>query len=305
MDIFSVTVLGSGAALPTANRNLSGQLVVIANQYLLIDCGEGTQIQLRKNKISIQRIDHVFISHLHGDHFYGLIGLLSTMHLLGRTKPIHIYAHEGLKKTIEVQLEVSYSKLSYQLNFHNLKNESGVVLVENKHFCVESIKLKHSIPCSGFLIREVEKPRNILKEAIEKYNIPVKDRAGIKKGEDFQTSAGTVIKNEEITRDPAKIRSFAYCSDTAYSERILENIAGVNLLYHEATFMEDKKARAKETYHSTAAQAAEIAKKAEVAQLLLGHFSARYKKMDLFLKEAKAVFENVRLAEDGIEYIIE
>lgn len=304
MDVFSVTVLGSSAALPTANRNLSGQLVKISNQYLLIDCGEGTQIQLRRNKISIQRIDHIFISHLHGDHYYGLIGLLSSMHLLGRTKPIHIYAHGGLKKAIEVQLEVSQARLSFEANFHFLKNESGVMLVENKHFTVETIKLKHGIPCCGFLIREVEKSRNIRKSAIEKYSIPVKDRAGIKLGEDFQTQGGATIKNEKITNDPPVIRSFAYCSDTAYSEGILENISGVDLLYHEATFMEDKKARAKETYHSTAAQAAEIAKKAEVGQLLLGHFSARYKEMDPFLNEAKAVFENVTLAEDGVEYMI-
>ena len=301
MDVFSVTVLGSSAALPTANRNLSGQLVKIANQYLLIDCGEGTQIQLRRNKISIQRIDHIFISHLHGDHFYGLIGLLSSMHLLGRQKPVHIFAHEGLKKAIEVQLEVSQARLSFELNYHFLKNESGVVLVENKHFRVESIKLKHSIPCCGFLIREVEKPRNILKSAIEKYSIPIKDRPGIKMGEDFLTQGGKLIKNEEITSDPLTIRSYAYCSDTAYLESILEMISGVDLLYHEATFLEDKKERAKETFHSTAAQAAEIAKKAAVGQLLLGHFSARYKEMDLFLSEAKVIFDNVALAEDGIE----
>ncbi|PCH96967.1 MAG: ribonuclease Z [Bacteroidetes bacterium] len=304
MDVFSVTVLGSSAALPTATRNLSGQLVKIANQYLLIDCGEGTQVQLRKNKISIQRINHVFISHLHGDHFYGLIGLLSTMHLLGRTKPIHIYAHEGLKKAIEVQLEVSYSKLSYELNFHFLKKETGVVIVENKHFCVKAIKLKHGIPCCGFLISEIQKPRNILKSAIDKYSIPIKDRAEIKMGADLQTHSGKSIKNEEITSDPPNFRSYAYCSDTAYSESIVDLISGVDLLYHEATFMDDKKDRAKETFHSTASQAAEIAGKAGVGSLLLGHFSARYKEMSLFLEEAMVVFDNVALAEDGKEYII-
>ncbi|MCH8072944.1 MAG: ribonuclease Z [Proteobacteria bacterium] len=224
--------------------------------------------------------------------------------MLGREKPVHIYAHQGLEKVVDVQLQVSNARLNFEIKYHLLNDVSGEVLVENKHFRVETIRLEHGIPCSGFLIREVKKPRNITKSAIEKYHIPIDVRNQIKMGEDLKMADGTVIKNEELTSDPPKIRSYAYCSDTAYSEDIVETINGVDLLYHEATFMEDKRERAKETYHSTAAQAAEIAKKAGVGKLLLGHFSARYKEMDLFLSEASAIFEHVTLAEDGTEYSI-
>jgi len=301
---FNVTILGSSSALPTPTRNLSAQLVNISESYMLIDCGEGTQMQLRKGKLKYQRIEHIFISHMHGDHYFGLIGLLSTMHMLGRTNELHIYAPAELKQVIDVQLKASEAGFRYRVHYHPHTYESGQILFEDDKFSVASIALDHRIPCCGFLFLEKEKPLKIVEAAIKQYEIPVVDRKGIKQGNDFTMENGKVIKNELITTPPAPPRSYAYCSDTAYNENIIDQIRGVDLLYHEATFMEDKLDRAKETYHSTAIQAATIAKKAGVKKLMLGHYSVRYKDLDPLLKEAQTVFPNTILANDGQQYEI-
>ena len=299
MDNFSITILGSSSSLPTAKRNLSSQVVDIRGHLFLVDCGEGTQLQLRRHRFKIQRIDHIFISHLHGDHYYGLIGLVSTMNMLGRTSELHIYCSSQLQEVIEMQLKVSDTKLRYLLTFHYLNFASGELLFENEAVTVQSIVLKHRIPCSGFLFKEKKKEKNLRKGVIEKYTIPLLEIEQIKKGSDFILNGGQVIPNNELTFPLKTPRSYAYCSDTAYSESIVEEINGVDLLYHESTFMENKRERARETYHSTTLDAANIAKKALVKQLIIGHFSARYKDLEPLLIEARTVFENTELAEDG------
>ena len=300
MDTFKLVVLGCSSSLPTAKRNLSSQVLDVGGHLFLIDCGEGTQMELRRNKIKFQRIQRIFISHLHGDHYYGLIGLLSTMNMLGRSSELHVHCHPDLEGLINNILIISETKLRYPVVFHALNFDSGDVLYENNRVRVESIKLSHRVPCSGFLFKEKIGLRKLKPEAILKYNIPVVDREAIKKGADFCSVEGIVVSNKELTLSPSEPRSFAYCSDTAYLESIIQDVSGVDLLYHEATFMDSHIERAQETYHSTAKQAATIAIKANVGKLLLGHFSARYKNLDPLLMEARTIFRNTELAEDGM-----
>ncbi|MBL4657950.1 MAG: ribonuclease Z [Flavobacteriales bacterium] len=301
---FSVTALGSSSSMPTAERNLSGHFVNIAERFYLVDCGEGTQFQLIKFKLKYQKINHIFITHMHGDHFFGLLGLLSSLHLLGRTREINIYGPPDLGKVFNTQNQYAAEGFSYQIVFHALGFKGGELVYENKVMTVTTIKLKHRVPCNGFLFREKQKPRKLLSEAISKYGIPEYERNNIKLGKDFTMESGEVITNDLMTADAEPPRSFAYCSDTIYSEKIIEHITKVDLLYHEATFKEDMLDRAKETYHTTASQAASIASQARVGRLLLGHFSTRYKELDSLLEEAKTVFENTELIEEGKTYDI-
>ncbi|MBJ11195.1 MAG: ribonuclease Z [Flavobacteriales bacterium] len=296
---FRVTILGSNSAIPTTKRKPTAQLLNVAERFLLIDCGEGTQMQLRKYKIKMQRISHVFISHLHGDHYFGLIGLISTMHLLGRKKELHVYADPQLKEIIMIQLEASKTELAYPLFFHPLDYKNLKLLFEDEKIQVKSFPLKHSIACCGFLVEERQLERRMISEAIMEHKIPVNCIPGIKAGGDFTKSDGTIISHWELTKSAHRARSYAFCSDTAYSEDIVPIIQGVDLLYHEATFKNDLQDRAAYTFHSTTGQAAEIAKLAEVRRLVVGHYSQRYNDLSCLLNEVQEVFPNAELAEEG------
>jgi ribonuclease Z len=296
---FELLVLGSSSASPTSERNPSAQLLNISERYFLIDCGEATQIQLRRFKAKFQAIDHIFISHLHGDHFFGLPGLLSSMHLLGRKQEINIYCPKELKGIIDQINEASQTVLNYKVNWIFTSDNGLNMLFEDDKVQVYSFPLKHRIYCTGFLFKEKPLPRKIDKYKLEKLNISVADILLLKNGQDVINNAGELVKNEDATLDPPAPRSFAYCSDTIYSPKTATFVAGVDILYHESTFLEDKADRAKKTYHTTARQAAEVAKTAGVKQLLMGHFSARYGDLREFIEEARPIFENCVLATDG------
>lgn len=298
---FSVQVLGCGSALPTVNRNPSAQLIKHRNKLFLVDCGEGTQLQLRRYKAKIQGIGHIFISHLHGDHYFGLVGLISTMQMLGRKEKLHIYSPEGLEEIIYVQLDKEH--LNFSIEFHVVERESQV-LYEDKKLIIESLPLLHRIKCFGYLFKEKQKDRKLIAEKLEEYNVPFHYRNRIKTGEDFINEKGECIKKELLSKEGEEPRSFAYCSDTIYLPKLVNYIKGVDLLYHEATFMEDQKARAKKTFHSTAKQAATIAKNANVGKLLMGHFSSRYTRETGFVDEAREVFVDSDIAEEGKVYQI-
>ena len=294
-----LTILGCHSASPRYNSNPTAQVLEIRGNLFLIDCGEGTQLQLRKYKFKMQSIQHIFISHLHGDHYFGLIGLISTMHLLGREKELHIYAPPELKDIIYMQLGASNTELRYPLFFHSFGFESSQVLLENSSITVSTIPLNHSIPCCGFLFKEAQQDRRMRREKLEEYNIPNYSVPKIKAGGDFLMEDGTIIPHLELTRSAQKARSFAFCSDTSYHEPIIDQISGVDILYHEATFLNDLKERALQTKHSTAKEAGTIALKANVGKLIIGHYSQRYHDLDPLLEEAQAVFEKSFLAIEG------
>lgn len=304
MEPFEVHILGCGSALPTTRHNATSQIVRICNKQFMIDCGEGTQLQMRRSHIHFSFVNHIFISHLHGDHCFGLIGLISTFGLLGRTAPLHIYADPLLQRLMQPQLNFFCNGLKYPLHFHNIDATKQAVIYEDKSITVETIPLQHRIPCCGFLFKEKPKKRHLIASMIEYYNIPIHLRAGIKEGNVYTTTDGTIIPNSRLTTDADPSRSYAFCSDTLPCPGIAEQIKEVNLLYHEATFAEAEESRAKETFHSTARQAAQIAKAANVKQLVIGHFSSRYKDDEPLLKEAKEVFPATSLAnEENIFHI--
>jgi ribonuclease Z len=297
---FEVTILGCGSATPTVRHSPSAQLVNCEEQFYLVDCGEGTQLQLRRFRLKFQRINHIFISHLHGDHYFGLPGLLSTLHLLGRTKPVHIYAHPDLAEAVALELKISQSRLRFPLHWHALEYDGMHSILENEHLEVLSFPLSHRIPTCGFIFREKPKQRNMIPERIVEFKIPVARIRQIKAGSDYTLPDGKVIPNAELTTAPDTPKSFAYCSDTAFREATAAFVKGVDLLYHESTFLAEDLKRAKETYHSTASQAAQVAALAGVGRLVLGHYSARYRNIDRFLDEAKEVFPNAMLGEEGL-----
>lgn len=302
---FELTILGSNSALPTSKRFPTAQVLNVLERFFLIDCGEGTQIQLKKFRVPMSRINHIFISHLHGDHFFGLIGLISTFSLQGRTNDLHIYAHSKLEKIIRYQLDILESKLSYKLLFHNIFGKDVQTLFEDDAITVQSFPLRHGImPCAGFIFREKERPRHLKKDMLDFYNIPIRVRHGIKLGDNYISEEGDLIPNERLTQASSAPRSYAFCTDTAYFPRIIPLIKQVDLLYHEATFLKNDEKRAKSTYHSTAEQAARIADEANVGKLLIGHFSARFHDLLGHLSEAKGVFLNTELAEDGCVFEI-
>ncbi len=305
MQNFELTILGCSSATPTSTRNPTAQLLNIAERFFLIDCGEATQIQLRKFKLKFQRINHIFISHLHGDHYLGLIGLFSSMHLLGRTVELYLYCPPELEEIIEVQFKHSQTYLRFKIVYHHHKFIANDLIFEDNKVEVRTILLNHRIPCCGFLFTEKPLLANISKEILQKYKIPVEQILAIKGGADFITTEGELIPNSELVSNKLKPRSYAYCSDTCYDERIIEVIKGVDLLYHEATFLNDMLSRAKETFHSTALQAATIAQKAEVHQLMIGHYSARYRDLQPLLDEAQTVFSNTILSIEGKSTVVE
>ena len=285
MQNFELIILGCSSATPTSSRNPSAQLLNIAERFFLIDCGEATQIQLRRYKLKFQRINHIFISHLHGDHYLGLPGLLSSMHLLGRTNDLHLYCPPELEEIIQMQFKHSQTFLKFKIIYHAHNYINNDLIFEDTKVEVRTILLNHRIPTCGFIFREKPLLANISKDILQKYQIPVEQILAIKKGADYMSPQGSLIANDLLVTRRYKPRSYAFCSDTCYDESIIEYIKGVNLLYHEATFMNDMIARAKETYHTTALQAGTIAQKAEVFQLMIGHYSARYKDLQPLLTE--------------------
>ncbi|WP_343604478.1 ribonuclease Z [Fluviicola sp.] len=299
---FEIRILGSGAALPTSLRNPTSQYVQCNDRHILIDCGEGTQVQLRKYHAHIQKINHILISHLHGDHFFGLVGLLSSLHLLGRDKGLTIYGPQELEQIIRLQLEVGGAKLGFELNFVPLNGNEHKLIFEDKLIEIWTFPLRHRVPTNGFVIREKIKERKLNAERFQEAGLSLTLIPKLKQGLDVVLDSGETICYEEYTYPQKPSKSYAYCSDTIFDERIVEYIREVDLLYHEATFLNDKLDRAKQTFHSTAEQAATIAKEARVGKLLLGHLSARYETGEKHLEEASGVFENVVVVEDGDVY---
>ena len=291
-----LTILGCHSATPRTFAHPSAQYLEINNRSFLIDCGEGTQVQLRKYKIKFSKIDHIFISHLHGDHFFGLIGLISTFGLLHRQNDLHIYGPKGIKEIITLQLKLSNSWLKFGLHFHELESNEAQVIFEDDKVEVETIPLDHRVYTNGFLFKEKQGERKLNIDAIKEVSeIEICDYQNLKNGRDFILKNGEVIANFDLTFDPIKQLSYAYCSDTKYKPSIVSQIKNVNLLYHESTFLEDRIDLTEHTKHSTARQAAQIAKDANVGQLILGHYSSRYTHLTLFEKEATTVIDNVIL----------
>ena len=296
---FEVTIWGSSSATPIFNRNPSAQLLNINERFFLIDCGEGTQQQLLRNGFKAQRIEHIFISHLHGDHYLGLVGLLSSLHLNGRTRPLYLYCPPELKEILDIQFKYSQTDLRYPLVYYFTNGGQSERIFESQDIIVDTIILGHRIPCTGFKFTQKKRLRRIIKEKVEELGVPVNIIPLLKRGIDYKDSKGVVYLSSELTTEPDEPRSYAYCSDTICNWEYLNDIKGVDTLYHEATFMHDMLDRAQETYHTTSLQAAEVALKAGAKQLLLGHFSARYRELDPLLLEAQSVFPNSKLATEG------
>jgi ribonuclease Z len=299
-----LTILGSSSALPTSERYPSAHVLNAHERLFLIDCGEGTQMQLRKNRIRFGKINHIFISHTHGDHVFGLYGLLSTYSLMGRKDPVHLYAPEHYKNILQSHLKDFDINLSFEIDFVPLTAKDPVQILDDKYLTVTSFPLQHRVPAFGFLFREKKSERNIIKESITKYKIPMVRIRAIKKGEDFITQEGEVIKNEDITHPPGEPLSYAYCSDTRYFKRLASFVEGTTLLYHEATFDKSKEDLAVMTGHSTTLDAAKTALESNAGSLVIGHFSARYKDISFLVEEARTIFPRTFPAIDGKSYEI-
>jgi ribonuclease Z len=300
MSSFEVQILGCGSATPTLNHHPTSQVLRIREKLFMVDCGEGTQLQMRKYKVSFSRLSHIFISHLHGDHCFGLIGLISTLDLLGRTGDIFIHAEPSLKPILQPQIDFFAAHLAFQVHFEDFNPRASAVIYDDRSLKVTSIPLVHRIACAGFLFEEKQTPAHIIPEMIAFHQIPVKHIADIKAGADYVTPEGKTIPNSHLTRPSEPAKRYAYCSDTAYNEKIIPLVEGVDLLFHESTFMEQDALKAKKTFHSTTKQAATIARKAQVKELMLGHYSARYNQLEPLLLEAKAIFPNTFLANEGV-----
>lgn len=297
---FEVTILGCGAATPTNRHAPTAQLVNVHDKLFLIDCGEGTQMQLRKFRFKFQRIHHIFISHLHGDHYLGLMGLISSMHLLGRTRDLHLFAPPAIKDVLEVQFKASQTRLSFTIVYHDSIVKEKKLLFEDRTVEVYGFPLKHRIACTGFIFAEKERKRKMAKETISRYQLSVEEIIALKNKNDIHRDNGEVLRSVDLTYQPLPVRKYAFCSDTAYDPAVIDAVKGCHLLYHEATFLQELASRAKETYHSTAAQAGDVAKQAKVNQLVIGHFSSRYVTEKPLLDEARAVFPNTLLALEGL-----
>ena len=297
-----LTVLGSGSAMPTPERYHSAQLLEMRNKQFLIDCGEGTQNRLVQYGIRTNRLNHIFISHLHGDHCFGLIGLISTLGMLGRTADIEIHAQPDLEPLLRPQIDYFCGEFPFQVIFHPFSPYQNAVIYDDRSVTVSTIPLKHRAPSVGFLFEEKPLERHLIRQMVEAYDIPIRFLKDIKNGADYITPDGETVTNERLTTPPTLPRKFAYCSDTAYSEKIVPLIQGVDCLYHETTFLNEDIVRAKQTLHSTATQAATLAKMAEVGKLIIGHYSARYRDISPFVEEARAIFPNTLGATDGAQF---
>lgn len=297
---FQLTILGTSSALPTSNRYPTAQVLHVLGRFFLIDCGEGTQTQMRKYQINLFKINHIFISHLHGDHIFGLIGLISTMMLLGRTKDLHLYAHSEIQKFLTSQINFLYFEgISFKIIYHPLNFKKEQKIFDDPKVSVYSFPLTHRIPTCGFRFEEKPPLPNLIASKIEEYQIPIRDRQRIKEGGDFTTSDGKRIPHAELTRSTHKPRSYAFCSDTRFDESYIGSVRNVDLLYHEATFAGENKDLAQTTYHSTGEDAANVALKAGVGKLIIGHFSARYKDHTVILEEAQTIFTNTEASIEG------
>ncbi|WP_026898307.1 ribonuclease Z [Daejeonella oryzae] len=296
---FEVTILGSSSATPLFNRNPSAQLINVNEKFFLLDCGEGTQQQLLRYGIKATRIDDIFISHLHGDHYLGIVGLLSSLHLNGRSKPLNIYGPTELQEILEVSFRHSQTILRYEINFHPTRTDQNEKIFENYDVIIETFPLEHRIPCTGFKFSEKQRLPRIIKEKVDELNISVEEIKLIKRGYSFTDRKGKIHLPGELTTEADKPKSYAYCSDTICNWKYLDILNNTDLLYHESTFMHDMLERAKETFHTTSVEAAEVALKADVKCLLIGHFSARYRDLEPMLLEARNTFPNTLLAEEG------
>lgn len=300
MEKFELHILGCGSALPTTRRFPTSQIVNVRDKLFMIDCGEGAQLQFRKSHLKFSRLNHIFISHLHGDHCFGLLGLISTLNLLGRTAELHIHSPKGLEALLTPMLDFFNRQMTYKVLFHEFDTKEPMQIYEDRSLTVTTIPLRHRMPCCGFLFAEKRRPNHIIREMVDFYQVPVYELNRIKNGADYVTPEGKTVSNNLLTRPSAPSRSYAYCSDTIYLPSIVEQIKGVDLLFHEATFANEDAPRAKETFHTTAAQAAEIARRAEVKKLLIGHFSARYEDENILLQEASAIFPDTQLAKETL-----
>jgi ribonuclease Z len=300
--LFALTILGNNSAVPAFGRNPTSQVLQTEGESYLIDCGEGTQLQMSKYKIRSSKISHIFISHLHGDHYFGLMGLLTSMGLLNRTQELHLHAPPPLKEIIDLQFNVANTVLPYPLYFHPLGEEG--IIADTKKISVNAFRVKHRIDCWGFIFRQKKNPRSILPERVQSYEVPAEFFERLQQGEDYVNAKGTVIPNEELTQANPLPGSYAYCADTIYDISIAEKIKSVDVLYHETTYLKNLDTRAAARFHSTTIQAADVARKGEVKKLLIGHFSSKYEFLDEFLKETMEVFENTELALEGMCYKI-
>jgi ribonuclease Z len=301
MTDFKVNILGCGSALPTIRHNASSQILEFRNKQFVIDCGEGTQVQLRRMRIGFTKIAHIFISHLHGDHCFGLPGLLSSMALQGRVGEVVVHGPAEVETFLKPIINQFCQGITFDIRFNHIDTKMHSLIYEDKSISVYSIPLRHRIPTTGFLFAEKTKEPHIIKDMADAYGVPLSFMKNLKAGEDFVTPDGEIVPNSKLTRPADKPKKYAYCSDTAYNPSIIPIIEGADLLYHEATFANDMAERAKQTFHSTAAQAATIAKDAQVKRLLIGHYSARYENLDVLYNEAKAIFPNVTLANEGMK----
>ena len=302
---FELTILGSNSAFPTSERNPTAHVLNVHERFFLIDCGEGTQMQIRKNHINFSKINNILISHLHGDHYFGIFGLISTFRLLGRKHDLNIFGPPELEKIVKYILGFNPDDIGYKLNFFSTDAEKPTVIFEDKILTITSFPLKHRIHTCGFVFREKQRLKNIRRDVIEFYNIPVKEIHQIKEGKDFIDEDGNIIQNERLTIPSPPPRSYAFCSDTAYFEDILPYINNVDLLYHEATYLHELEKMAQSSGHSTSLQAASIARKANVKKLIIGHFSARYKDVTPLIKEAREVFPETYEAKDDLVYSVD
>lgn len=302
MTPFKIHILGCGSALPTLHHNATSQIVEIRGKFFMIDCGEGTQIQVRRSKVHFSKVQAVFISHLHGDHCFGLSGMISTFGMTGRTAPLQIYAPKEFEDYFKLSMELFCKGLEYKVIFHPVDTTETNVIYEDKSLTVETIPLEHRVPCCGFLFREKPTAPHIRRDMIDYYNIPISQINNVKAGSNWTTIDGDIIPNSRLTTPADNPRSYAYCSDTRYMKQLYKKVIGVNVLYHESTYASEHKDRAKTYYHSTSQEAATVAYEACVGKLLLGHYSARYINEDVLLSEAKAIFPNSFLTNEGMVF---
>lgn len=300
--MLAVTILGNNSAVPAFDRHPTSQIVIMNGTKFLVDCGEGTQMQLINFKIRRSKISHIFISHLHGDHYFGLVGLINTFGLLNHTQDLHVFGPSPLQEIVELQLKVANTRLPFNLYFHTIAREG--ILIEDEKFMVRCFRTNHRIECYGFSFTEKRKPRKLEIEKVRKARIPAVFYKKLEEGRDYVNKNGTLIKNEDVTTESPKGKVYVFCADTKYDEKLLPFIHEADLIYHESTYLDNMRERAEERFHSTSKQAAEIAKKGHVKKLLLGHFSSKYYELGEFEKEAKEIFINTEIACEGVTYIV-
>jgi len=300
MEKFEITILGCGSATPSPKHYTSSQVVEIRGKLFMVDCGEGTQIQLRRSRVAFARINHIFISHLHGDHCFGLLGMISSFGLLGRTAPLYIHAPEDLGPILRMEMDFYCRDLEFQVEFQGFDPAATAVIYDDRSLSVTTFPLKHRVPCAGFLFREKATADHLDRAAADFYGVPRWDYARIKEGGDFTTSDGTVIPHDRLTTPSEPARSYAYCCDTAYNPSMIPVIKGADMIYHDCTYSGEDADRAKKHFHSTASDAARTAMEAQAGKLMLGHFSARYNDESILLKEAQQIFPNTILAKENL-----